>query len=362
MAWWRGENTASGSVDDIYYAVRDSSGNVVKGSTKLTNDNPGDSGYSGPALASISSNRAFLSWLSSQDGNDDIYYAVVGSDGNLIKTATDLSVDETVVDWANYDAVQLSDGRILAVWQAWGCFPDEWVPRIRYALLDSSYNRIESPVCLSRNSAATTGDNYVSVTGDGDGHAILTWMDSDYNNRRNLYYALVNSSGTQVTPPMIFRTSQATSPYIETSYSGYGNAGYSQSNALACHTYLPVTLRNYFHDPYEDDDSWQTAYGPLVFGKEYQAYPYDSTDYFYFELSTNSSVTILLQNYQATGDLILYKHREGDEPEFVEGKHHGRPTMQIGPRTLQAGKYYIRVYTTADYNRTSLYTLKVSTQ
>jgi len=354
MAWWRGENTASGSVDDIYYTVRNTSGTEIKAITKLTNDVPESDGHYLQSANRVPNNRVILTW---RRADWDIYYAVVDSNGNVAKNTTNLT-NNGQGRWSS-DAAALSDGRIMVAWVNYdGAYPND---QLAFAVLDSSYNRISGPTALN-NSIATTGNNYVSVAADGDGHAILTWMDADGSNRRNLYYALVNSSGTQVTPPMIFRTSQATRPCIETSYSGYGNAGYSQSNALACHTYLPVTLRNYFHDPYEDDDSWQTAYGPLVFGKEYQAYPYDSTDYFYFELSTNSSVTILLQNYQATGDLILYKHREGDEPEFVEGKHHGRPTMQIGPRTLQAGKYYVRVYTTADYNRTSLYTLKVSTQ
>jgi len=38
---------------------------------------------------------------------------------------------------------------------------------------------------------------------------------------------LVNGNGNVLTDPMIFRTSQATVPYIETSYEGYGNTTYS---------------------------------------------------------------------------------------------------------------------------------------
>ena len=124
--------------------------------------------------------------------------------------------------------------------------------------------------------------------------------------------------------------------------------------------YLPLVLRNFFINPYEDYDSWQTAYGPLVFGREYRAYPDDGSDYYYFELSTAQSVTILLQNYQATGDLILYKHRAGDEPECVANWGQGGSTMTIGPRTLQAGKYYVRVYSTDGHNTTALYTLTVT--
>ncbi|MBE3038385.1 MAG: hypothetical protein IMZ62_06195, partial [Chloroflexi bacterium] len=92
--------------------------------------------------------------------------------------------------------------------------------------LDTSYNRIAFPSSLD-NPAATTGSAYVSVAADNAGRAILTWMDSNWNNQRNLYYALVNGNGGILTQPMIFRTSQASTSSIETSYVGYGNTSYS---------------------------------------------------------------------------------------------------------------------------------------
>jgi hypothetical protein len=48
-------------------------------------------------------------------------------------------------------------------------------------------------------------------------------MDADSNDYRNLYYALVNSSGTALASPMIFRSSQTFPPYMQTSTVGYGN-------------------------------------------------------------------------------------------------------------------------------------------
>lgn len=227
LAWLREHRASAGWVDDIYFAIRDANGGVIKAVTKLTNDSPGDSAYYQPALAALSSNRVFLSWVSRSQGNDDIYYVVIGSNGALVKTATNLSVDEEVVDWRNWDAVQLSSGKIIAVWEAWGCFPGEWVPRIRFALLDTSYNRIGIPACLGKSEAAISGDTSASVTRDSNNRAVLTWMDNDYNSRRNLYYALVEANGTVLTPPTIFRTSQAYSPYIFSSYLGNGNTTFT---------------------------------------------------------------------------------------------------------------------------------------
>jgi len=128
--------------------------------------------------------------------------------------------------------VQLSDGKILAVWEAWGCFTGEWTSRIRFALLDTSYHIIGTPKCLGDGPApgATSGDIAASVAAGGAGRGVITWMDRDWNSRRNLYYALVDGNGNVLTPPMIFRTAGPTSwgsPYIETSYKGYGNTSYS---------------------------------------------------------------------------------------------------------------------------------------
>jgi hypothetical protein len=98
----------------------------------------------------------------------------------------------------------------------------------------------------------------------------------------------------------------------------------------------------------------------LAFATAYQAYPEDGTDYYFFELYADRSVTVSLQNYQATGDLILYSHREGDEPLSMASWGRGGSTMTIGPLALSAGKYYVRVYTTAGENSATLYSLTVT--
>jgi len=146
--------------------------------------------------------------------------------------------------------------------------------------------------------------------------------------------------------------------YVGTFTWGNGGGRVWRNNPYSI--YLPVVLRNYFDNPYEDNDSWQTAYGPLAFGAEYRAYPDDGSDFYYFDLSTTENVTIKVENYQATGDLILYRHRAGDEPEHVANWGKGGSTMTIGPLSLQPGKYYVRVYTAGGHNTASLYTLTVT--
>jgi len=221
LAWRRSNQESAGYVDDVYYAVLDSNGVEIRGLTKFTNDTPGGSeAYYAPNLATLSGNRALLTWT--RDSDDDIYYAVLDSSGNTVKAATNLVGDGTS-QWDSWpDVVQLSDGKTVIAWTG-GSYPNY---RVRFAMLDASYTRIAGPTTLN-NPAALLGDGYVSVAADAAGHAILTWLDYDSSYRRNLYYALVDGNSNVLTPPMIYRTSQATSPYIETSFEGYGNTSYS---------------------------------------------------------------------------------------------------------------------------------------
>jgi hypothetical protein len=210
-------------LEDIYYAVRDTNGNLVRGITQFTNDATGSSSeaYFAPNLTDLTGNRVLLTWSRSSDG--DIYFAVLDSDGNVNKDKTNLVGDGTSFSDQNPDAIQLSDGKIVVGWTG---VTDS--SNIRFAVIDATYNRIVAPTVLG-NSAASTGNDYVSVAADAAGRAILTWVNPEWDNYRNLYYALVNGNGSVLTQPMIFRTSQATTPYLETSNFGYGNTSFSSS-------------------------------------------------------------------------------------------------------------------------------------
>ena len=216
MLAWEGQQLKSdGWLHDIYYAVRDTNGGNVKSITKFTNDVEGGYGYFTPALAALNGNRVLLTY----SGLSGIYYAVLDSGGNTVKVETSTGG----YDWGP-DVTQLSNGAILLAWTT--CKGGN-SKQITFTILDAdTYGILTGPTTLN-NPVAATGDDYVSVTADSAGHAILTWMDSDSSSRRNLYYALVDSNGNVLTDPTIFRTSQATNPRIETSYEGYGNTSYS---------------------------------------------------------------------------------------------------------------------------------------
>ena len=211
LAWQRYHRQSDSEAYNIWYSVRDTSGTIVKDVTQFTSD--GASFFH--SANAVSGNRAILTWLRSWN----IYYAVLDSAGGTVKTETNLT-NNGQGRWSS-DAAALSDGKTAVAWIDYdGTFAAK--DQLAFAILDASYNRAAGPTSVY-NSTALTGNSNVSVAADAASRAILTWMDADSNDYRNLYYALVNSRGTALASPMIFRSSQTFPPYMQTSTVGYGN-------------------------------------------------------------------------------------------------------------------------------------------
>jgi len=134
-----------------------------------------------------------------------------------------------------------------------------------------------------------------------------------------------------------------------------------------CYVYLPAVLRNYrtWDAYYEENDHWLDAYGPLVSGRAYLAYPDDVEDYYYFVLSAPATVNVSVTDFAPTssnGTVMLYGPAVGDEQgnliDYYGPRDHS--SMSLGPHSLGPGKYYVRVYTAKGHSTTQLYHLTVT--
>jgi len=228
LAWGQFQ-MGSGFSSNVWYVVRDTNGDSIMGVTQLTNDN--NSTFR--SANSAAGNAALLTWAR----GGDTWYAVLNSSGTPVKTETNLSANGQG-SYSSADSVTLSDGKTVVVWNYRATYYSK--PQLSYAILDETYNRTVGPALLY-NPYTDSGDYDVSVATDTAGRAVVTWRDysswraSSYLSR--LFYALVGSNGSVLTQPMIFRTSQAATPLITTSYAGYGNTSYSSS--------LPVGVDNW---------------------------------------------------------------------------------------------------------------------
>jgi hypothetical protein len=155
-----------------------------------------------------------------------VTHGLFDSAGNTLKSFTPIAGSTGL----RVDAVQVSGGNLFLAWS------DPAASAIIVTVLHSSGNSIVSgPTELPP--VGTRRSDYVSLTSDAQGRAILTWMDFRYYDY--LFYALLDGNGGLVTPPMIFATGSADDPLIQSSFNSHGNAPYLG----AWDAYLPSLSR-----------------------------------------------------------------------------------------------------------------------
>jgi hypothetical protein len=108
----------------------------------------------------------------------------------------------------------------------------------------------------------------------------------------------------------------------------------------------------------EDHDSYAAAYGPLEPDRIYAAYPDDTDDYYFFDLSDTSIVTIRLRDYQAIGELLLYKLKPDGGLGLITYWGKGGTYMEL-QKTLPADRYYVRLYAEREHSTRDLYSLTI---
>ena len=128
---------------------------------------------------------------------------------------------------------------------------------------------------------------------------------------------------------------------------------------------------------YEDNDTQETAYGPLEFAQDYRAYPEDENDWYIVTLNETSSLKVVLSNYQNIrdkGQLVIYEtfmNREANTVNRAPIANHGgasstrkipNPDLPHALTDLAPGRYLIRIYTEERHHETHLYNLNVNTR
>jgi hypothetical protein len=215
LVWVQQIQQNNRTYSDLFLAIRDSNGGILKDATPLT-DTVGQGGYFySPTLATLDNGRVFLAY----SNNGRVEYRTLDSLGNAAAAVQAGSAD-LVLNGSAPDAVQLSGGRVALMWTNW----DGPFDTITAVMLDQTgTNIVAGPIDLTVPRPRINSGG-VSVTRDESDNAIVTWMDS--STYRDLYYALIDSNANVLTPATIFRTSQVKVglPSITTSRYGYGNS------------------------------------------------------------------------------------------------------------------------------------------
>ena len=139
-----------------------------------------------------------------------------------------------------------------------------------------------------------------------------------------------------------------------------------------CRLYLPVVMKKYklcLPDPYEPNDAWTTAWGPLQKGIPYTATicpETDSSDWYTFTINTLNPIAIDLIDLDPGTDFNLYVYLE-DPPGTLVPKwssvNSNNADEHVQAMPTQTGTYYVRVYRNPDptYSpNVGLYTLEAN--
>lgn len=197
------------SYNDVIYGIRNSDGTESIPLTNLTRGLSESTYYDNVTLSAINTNQIIIAW----NNGVEIFYTVIDSSG------IEVSLVKNIPEGLHLsDMVQLSDGKIVIV----GNNFVESKREIQYLILESTGFEVVYPATLIMNPLNSGENVYVSVTKDDQARAVLTWKSSE---EYDLYYALVDSTGTVITEPFVFRSSSTI--FMDTSEIGYGNTTYS---------------------------------------------------------------------------------------------------------------------------------------
>jgi hypothetical protein len=222
LSWYHGyEASENDWVSNVAYTIRDTNGGEIKPPAELTDDSPGAGRqYYSSSVGQAVNQQVMVAFSRVENNVSDLYYIILDSDGNVIKSMTNLSNDgASSYEVGRTDIEKFKDGNIAVAWNT----RDDTL----YTVLDTSFNRIVNPTSVSHPAERSAGGfvtTYLSLAADPTGHVALTWADPDRNNSRRLYYALLNSNGTIQTPPMIFLSSDYR---IVTGAQGYASTSYT---------------------------------------------------------------------------------------------------------------------------------------
>jgi hypothetical protein len=204
LAWQRYLYDGTYGYSTIWYAVRDGAGGQITGPAPFSNTT---CSYQ-PRLTTLTDGSVLLA----QEICGKIALGALNSAGAVLLSPIIFDGSGNSYEPA---VTQLPNGNIFLAWQRWSNSSSN----IRYAVLNYALATVKGITDLPAMSPVD--DERPSVTYAGN-LAVLTWGDACCGYAPNLYYALLDAAGNQVTPPMIF-AGDLTNYDLELSYNGQGN-------------------------------------------------------------------------------------------------------------------------------------------
>ncbi len=211
LVWAKLENGKQDIYETIYESAYDPGTNGQVSPPASITTATDTTSYASPNLAGLdSSAQTFLTYIENEVSELPVLWgAKLDSDG--AKVGDDFQI--AAIHGSKIDTVQLSEGNILAAWI------DEPSKSPAFCIWNTNKTIVKSPTLLDYTDGISPSQ--IGVTYDQYGHGILTWGNQIFS---RMYYALVDGSGTLLTPPMIQRSFAEGSGHIDLGSSSYSTA------------------------------------------------------------------------------------------------------------------------------------------
>ncbi len=204
---------------EIYYTIRQSTGDSIIATRRLTTGVINSREYTNQSLLSLSSDRFFIFYKYEWSPDLETYYStskfqVLDGSGNLLHGESELGLE-----WEEVDSVQLTNGNIMIFYihNYFGDY-DIWCQ----ILNGNTYEN--NGFCVPNPHPSATGElSNLSVARFNGDYAVVTWSDID---NLHLYSSNYNMFGYSSTRPYIFQTSPDGSRF-NLSYSGFATTSNS---------------------------------------------------------------------------------------------------------------------------------------
>ena len=173
---------------EIYYTKLDTAGATLVDDTRVTTD-AGDS--SSPRATADASNNVHLAWLDTRDGNPEIYYKKLDSNGNAL-TADLRQTTDASVSWFPSLLVD-SSGNVLIAWAD-----------ARAGNLEIYYTKLDNAGAVLKDDTLVTseaGDSLFPVLAmDANKNLHLAWTDARDGNEEVYYKTTIRPPGRSGSP------------------------------------------------------------------------------------------------------------------------------------------------------------------
>jgi hypothetical protein len=178
---------------DVYYAVLNSEGGIIKGPTLIssgTNDRD-------PSVAVTPNNVVFLIWESSP--GDDVVYVTMNIKGGNVSSETRISgingdIDDPTVAASTKN---MNDNRVIIAWEDSSEQDDSSTDEVAYTILDSKGNVLITKRVVTTTTKANAEINAAILP---NGNAVMAWEGDGDAPNDDVGYVVINKLGIIVVP------------------------------------------------------------------------------------------------------------------------------------------------------------------